>query len=673
MPSKTGVMKKYFISVFLFGLMVQLFAGENQIESKISNVTVFIHGAQIYRSAETLLPAGTSEVIFSELPTSLLGSSLQVEAPETVTILSVNFKINKKEEGLNESELSEIDSEIEKKEFEIKKLKQQLTVYTNEENILLKNSSFSGSELGVNLTELKLAADYFRSRLNEIAMKKLELENQILLIQKKLNSDKNDKIALQQIRPEPTGEVIVKVEAKSNGKFKLKLSYFIPSAGWIPVYDVRVNDISKPILLSVKANVFQSTGEDWSDVKLTLSTDNPHKSNIKPTLEPWYLRYGQPYRPTASSYKHGVSTIKGRIRDANTHEPIPFANVVLEQSGRIISGATTDFDGNYNISNANPGYYDLKASYVGYSSSLIKGVALNPDQITFYDVMMSSSNVTLEEVVVSSFKAPLIDKDNTISGGSVMPERNTNSIATQVGGVYQEDSKRYGIDDEIFFIEGTKVSNSEEYIPQQMIQTPTNINYEIEVPYSIPSDGEHYVVRIVDHQIPTLYEHYCAPKLTEDVFLIARLIDWSDLNLLSGESSIYFEGTYMGKSFLETRSTGDTLPLSIGQDNNVVVVREQIKEYKSSQIIGSSIKETRGYKISVRNNRNIAVSLIVEDQVPMSTIKGISVELDEAPDSELDEKTGLLTWKLKLLKNENKELSLKYSVKYPKGSNLYID
>ena len=174
-------------------------------------------------------------------------------------------------------------------------------------------------------------------------------------------------------------------------------------------------------------------------------------------------------------------TLKGRILDQATGEPIPFANVVLEVGGTMSGGATSDFDGNYIIKPVQPGTYDLRATYVGYKTVLVTGMVINSDQIRFYDVKMESTAEQLDEVVVTSYKIPLIDKDKTVSGGSVtaedikkMPNRDANAIATTVGGVFSADGERGSVrgarsDQTVMYIDGIRVIGSSS-LPQSAIE-----------------------------------------------------------------------------------------------------------------------------------------------------------------------------------------------------------
>ncbi|MBN2172709.1 MAG: carboxypeptidase-like regulatory domain-containing protein [Bacteroidales bacterium] len=174
-------------------------------------------------------------------------------------------------------------------------------------------------------------------------------------------------------------------------------------------------------------------------------------------------------------------TLKGKILDTDTKEPIPFANIILELGGTLQGGATSDFDGNYIIKPISPGTYDLKATYVGYKTVMIKGMVIKSDQIQFYDVEMESSAQQLEEIVVTDYKIPLIDKDKTVTGGSVtaeeikkMPNRDANSIATTIGGVFSADGERGNVrgarsDQTVMYIDGIKVLGSTS-LPQSAIE-----------------------------------------------------------------------------------------------------------------------------------------------------------------------------------------------------------
>lgn len=144
-------------------------------------------------------------------------------------------------------------------------------------------------------------------------------------------------------------------------------------------------------------------------------------------------------------------TLKGKVTDKDSKEPIPFANVVVELGGKIVNGSTTDFDGMYTIKPIPPGKYDIKITYVGYKNMMVQGMIINADRIKFLDVDLESTTTTLETFEVVDYKVPLIDKDQTSSGGTMTSEeltkmagRSATAVAVTVGGVFADENGEMG-------------------------------------------------------------------------------------------------------------------------------------------------------------------------------------------------------------------------------------
>jgi hypothetical protein len=178
----------------------------------------------------------------------------------------------------------------------------------------------------------------------------------------------------------------------------------------------------------------------------------------------------------------GSGTLKGKIVDKATKEPISFANIVVEVGGVQVGGSTSDFDGNFQIKPIPPGRVDLKASFVGYKPFMYKGVIIMPDKITFQDLQLETSTTTLQEIEVVEYKVPLISKDQTTSGGTVtseeiskMANKSATAVATTVGGVTTDANG--GISSmrgaratgTVYYIDGMRVTGSQA-LPQSAIE-----------------------------------------------------------------------------------------------------------------------------------------------------------------------------------------------------------
>ena len=200
-----------------------------------------------------------------------------------------------------------------------------------------------------------------------------------------------------------------------------------------------------------------------------------------------------------------------------------------------------------------------------------------------------------------------------------------------------------------------------------------DVTYDIELPYDVPTNGKQQIATLKEVSIPAIYKYYSVPKLDKDVYLLAEVADWEKLNLLPGEANIIFEGTYVGKSFIDPASTNDTLNLTMGKDKRVVVKREKLTDYSSVKFLGTNKLQTISYDITIRNNKKDPINIILKDQYPISTNKEIEVELVESNEAADNKEIGVLTWKYNLGAGESKKVRISYSVKYPKGKVLNLN
>ena len=163
-----------------------------------------------------------------------------------------------------------------------------------------------------------------------------------------------------------------------------------------------------------------------------------------------------------SSNTAGKGCVKGVVKDEATRELIPFANVTLLQNDVPVAGASTDFDGRYKINPIEPGIYDLKISYVGYRSVVIKGVRIRVDKVLDYNIRLQESTMNIMGATVIQFNQPLIDFDGGMIRQTIqrMPLRTAGGIARATGGVVASSgfSVRGGRSDAtIYYIDGIKV------------------------------------------------------------------------------------------------------------------------------------------------------------------------------------------------------------------------
>lgn len=198
-------------------------------------------------------------------------------------------------------------------------------------------------------------------------------------------------------------------------------------------------------------------------------------------------------------------------------------------------------------------------------------------------------------------------------------------------------------------------------------ESTLDITYDIDIPYDVPTTGKPQIATLKETSVPALYKYYTVPKLDRDVYLLAEIANWQTLNLLPGEANIIFEGTYIGKSFIDPASTSDTLNFTLGTDKRVIVKREKLVDYSSTKFLGSNKLQTLAYDITVKNNKKEAIQIIVKDQYPISSNKEIEVDLLESSGGTVNEEIGVVTWILNIDPGQSKKLRISYAAKYPKN------
>ncbi len=194
------------------------------------------------------------------------------------------------------------------------------------------------------------------------------------------------------------------------------------------------------------------------------------------------------------------TAIYGKVTDEETAEDLIYANIVLEKNGVFAAGGSTDFEGNYSIP-VDPGTYNVKISYTGYPDRLITDVIVKAGQSTKLDIALAQG-INIETVVVTGYKVPLIEQDNTTQGGTLtseqirnLPTKNISALAATTAGLSQADEggditvRGSRADATDYYIDGIRVRGSASLIPQSEIDQLQVITGGIEAQYGDVTGG----------------------------------------------------------------------------------------------------------------------------------------------------------------------------------------
>jgi len=593
-------------------IQIQAFAGDEKITipAVLKSATVYRTGAELVHTAKTILKQGNNYLVIEGLSNALDINSVQVGSDEKLTILSIEFSTDFLKPVVKSIVIKKMEDSVEVINKEINKIMVILRTDNELLDLLKSNRDMRGTQTGLSVSELMKMMEYYKT-------KSLETQNDIAQYQEKINKlNETVQKLKQQIGEEEqknnqtTGRLLLQVVSPLAGNCNLTISYITAKASWNPSYDIRVENISKPISLLYKAKLVQTTGIDWKQVKLTLATSTPNQNNTAPLLKSWFLSYINPVtRLENNLYMNSVpSMLQGKVAG--------LSEVVVTGYGTREKDEDQDkpikLRGISSIENSAPLY-------------ILNGEPVSQQQIAKLD----PANIKSMEV--------LKDASATATYG-----------ARAVNGV----------------ILVTLKDNLGDYITVK--DNELNVVFDIDLPYDVPGNGKEQNVSLKEFQVNTLFKYYAVPKLDKDAYLLGEIADWEQLNLLPGEANIIFEGTYTGKSYIDPNSTQDTLNLTLGKDKRIIVKKEKLKDYSSVKFPGSNKKQVFTYELTVKNNKKEPVQILLKDQYPLSTSKDIEVELLESSDASNNTELGVLTWKLQMDPGAVKKVRVSYSVKYPK-------
>jgi len=670
-------MSKLFFLLLSLATASVTFANEIKLTSQVDEVTVFLQGAQVNRSGSVTVPAGIHEVIFNGISPLLKRESLQAGTKSNISILAVHYETKTVEKAQNKEELMGLEKAQLEKQQTMSKLYAKLEVIRTREALIANLAYYQSQNTSATIEDIVKAEQVIASRLEAIKLEALQVEKQIEELNHELNQLSQKIAAMGVIYESIEPRVVIKVKAEAEVKAKFTLSYFVNNARWYPSYNLHVKSLDEPLVIDYQANISQQTGEDWKDVKLILSTIDPNLSGQKPVLTPWYLVLNQMnQRPDESTYNrytpNQVNTVSGRITD-QYGDPLPYATVTIVGS---TVGTYSDVDGFYTL-NIPQGKNQISVAYIGYNPVTIY-VTSNT-----HNLVLAEKPLMLEEVMV----VEALESENYAYASGTYAEMAPEYYQHVEPTVIYEESYKLSAQNVVTSSTIRDNKSKKMRVDKQVLYSPTysapvemnksvnvvSAEFNIEEKYSIPSDEKNYSVKIDEIEKKVFYQYYCAPRFNTDVFLTAQMTDWESLSLLEGQANIFFEGTFVGTSLLDAKFVGDTLDISLGRDKRIVVDRVKEKEYSKYKVIGDEASKSVKWVISVKNNKDVPINLIVEDQFPLTSDSQIQIEHDEVQNATVDETTGIITWDIKLAGSKMTEISFKYKVTYPVGNEVYLD
>ena len=547
---------------------------EKIVSSKIKNVTVYSQGAQIFRQSTYNVSKGVTKVVIEGVSSQLDANSLQVQATGNAIILDSKYSLFYPEPEANPQsglplkirrQIVSLEDSLLNINYDIQTFQDDLDVLAATKNILSNNGAIRGQgKVNDSIQLLKEAINYYSDKMMEINKK-----------MQKLNRSKNTRVTNRsgmQIRLKvlrnyqnnanfenkpkgPTHRITVTLKCNENVNGKLNVSYLVSNAGWTPLYDLRSEIKTGKVNLNYKAQVYQNTGIDWNDIRLTISTNNPYQNKTKPELHPWYIDY------------YNYNKYPAAVKNKETRTQL-----------------------------------EKKSEALGYSN--------DPVPTNIRDDSYAEDTEEVEAVYSSSFT--------------------------------------------------------------QVIDHVISAEFKIDLPYTIESNNQKHMVLVKNEDLSADFKYFTVPKYDKSAYLVAQLSKLDELQLVPAKANIFFDGSYVGETYLDPTSMDDTLNLSLGKDPNIIVKRTLLKQESKDKIVGTKIEKTYAYSIEVKNLKSTTIELIIQDQIPITQNGEIEIEALDVSKGKINERTGIVEWKLSIKPKGKKDLILKYKVKYDKDQNLVL-
>ena len=319
------------IATLVFPLLLQAQADSITVASTIEKVAVYRQNARVHRVARTNVPAGSSTIILENISSKLLINSIQVRIKnKQVALVAALPRMNYEEvfaqQKRSPKRLGSIADSVKLLDRKNNELTIERNSITSVRQLMMSHNPLgSTKDTGFTVQQIKELMAFRRKELIEMDMELLNLNERTAEIQSIKTRLMQERAALEQKIERSSGQLVLQVQASKATATDLEISYVIAGAGWTPMYDIKSDGVGKPLNLVYKANVYQNTGYDWKQVKLSLSSSDPTMSHDRPILSPF--RIGM-IAQAVPDKKPLVQTKKGNtyIQYQGT------GNVILEQA-----------------------------------------------------------------------------------------------------------------------------------------------------------------------------------------------------------------------------------------------------------------------------------------------------------------------------------------------------
>ncbi|MGQ0628391.1 MAG: mucoidy inhibitor MuiA family protein [Phycisphaerales bacterium] len=577
---------------------------EPLVVGMIDAVTVYRGQALVTRSIDVLGGVGLREIVVTNLPEAIIASSLYAESAEGVEVRSVSYRVRPvgedSREGVRaaESAVREARDAVEAANARAGFLAWQKQYLEKLEGFVapaaqaeLKNGVLNAETL-TKLTDLVTTQRRTQAESGHL----LTLEQRTL--QEALALRERELAVLTAKTSRTAREAVVFLNVNKPGA-KLRLTYLVNGANWAPSYNLRVGGATtERSVLEYQASVQQMSGEDWSNVQLTLSTATPALVAHGPSLQPLSVALVAPQAQTGT-----LALLKDKSYD-EAKKVLNIRQREVEQNRSMMNSAFSVAEGQ-----AAPGGLG--------GGSMAPGTPSASSSNTFAGRMQSAQQ---DQQVVLSLDAGL------------------NEVADQ--------------SQLLDLVSSAKVDRKSRSEPLTVRQGDegVSVSYKVAGRTSMPSRADQQLIQIATLDLPTRVTKSATPTLTQYVYHEAQVTNASELVLLAGPAASYVAGEFVGSGGVPTIAAGESFRAGFGIDSSLRASKELVERSETTQGGNRIIEFT--YKLTVENFGKGAANVRMIDRLPMPKGNDIKLTLvsqslglsDDKDYLDTDRKKNLLRW-----------------------------
>ena len=499
-------------------------------KTRVTEVQVYRRSATVTRSGEVSLVAGRNIIYVGGMTGSADTDNFRLKFPENIKAINIQVvgTENVKEDITKESE------EIKKKVAEIG-YQIETTGYMIE--LRKQNSNFE-SRTNISIEEQEKVMTALPEVLLELHKKLDELE-----AEKEKLQEKYEKAVKEESKPIVMAEIV----AAEEGTVPFILQYQEHNCWWNPKYEIRYSSDKNPLEVDMKAEIRQTSGEDWKQVKVTLYTGNPSVSSDLPVMKSVQLSLIEPPKLRVRAKGVGMMAMRAAVDEECCEDACA-------------------------------------------PEGMMMGAAMNMQA-----VMMDSAE-SVEEETMTAYILP----------------------------------------------------NARDIL----------------------SDADGNIAELRNFSVKAVYHVLSIPSVDSDSYLTAEIVA-SEWPLPPADASVYLRDTFAGEVYVDADADTDLLTLSLGKDERLTVIRTESPKKTQDTFLKGTKKQSCKTEIRLVNTSSDTVSVLLKDQLPVSTDKSITVEPAQLSDAVLDEETGELKWELKAEPEKTVIFNVEYTVSWPKDKRLY--